>query len=99
MNLFVLTDTGTDTTSKILAESVEREQTPTQSATTTPVKTEDKPGQKSSTVVSGKCSTAYDDYHTPQTGCVSALLNHLSLFQRDMCLFKPHWKGSKCLWI
>lgn len=75
MNLFVLTDTGTDT-SKILAESVEREQLPTQSATTTSVKTEDKNGQTSSTVVSGKYSTVYDDYHTPQTGCLSALLNH-----------------------
>lgn len=96
--LFVLTDTEADT-SKMLAESVERDQAPTQAAATNPVKTEDKNGQTSSAVVSGKYLTVYDDYHTPQTGLKSLNWNHLSLFQRDMSLSKPHWKGSKCLWI
>lgn len=68
--LFVLIDTGADT-SEMLAESVERDQAPTQAAATNPVKTEAKNGQTSSAVVSGKYSTVYDDYHTPQTGLKS----------------------------
>lgn len=67
--LFVSTDTESDS-KKMLAESEACEQMPICEASTNPLKIEDKNGQTSSIIVSGKYSTVfltpYDNYYTPQ---------------------------------